>query len=257
MKHLLLTTIAAVVLVETAFADLIHDAARNGDLVGVQAELDKGVDVNVKDVDGMTSLFHAVHVAIDGHKEIVKLLIASGADVNAKDIHGMTPLFHAVRKGQKEMAELLLDEGAHVNLREKRGSTLLHGAAALGHQEIAELLINAGADVNAIDKRRWTPLDWAIWEKSTITADLIRIHGGKTSRELKELMPRLTYNRELFGFSFTAKGGIAYMVQVTQDFKHWGDLKTINGTGEQVKSIDPRQPLVPFKRNFYRVRVIE
>jgi len=94
-------------------------------------------------------------------------------------------------------------------------------------------------------------------EKSTITADLIRIHGGKTSRVLKELMPRLTYNRELFGFSFTEKGGIDYMVQVTQDFKHWGDLKTINGTGDQVKFIDPRQPLVPFKRNFYRVIVIE
>ncbi len=46
MKHLLLTTIAAVLLVGTAFADPIHDAARNGDLVGVQAELDKGVDAN-------------------------------------------------------------------------------------------------------------------------------------------------------------------------------------------------------------------
>ena len=46
MKHLLLTTIAAVLLVGTVFADPIHDAARNGDLAGVQAELDKGVDVN-------------------------------------------------------------------------------------------------------------------------------------------------------------------------------------------------------------------
>jgi len=45
MKHLLLTTIAAVVLVGTAFADPIHDAAKTGDLAGVQAELDKGVDI--------------------------------------------------------------------------------------------------------------------------------------------------------------------------------------------------------------------
>ena len=49
MKHLLLTTIAAVVLVGTVFADPIHDAARNGDLAGVQAELDKGVDVDEGD----------------------------------------------------------------------------------------------------------------------------------------------------------------------------------------------------------------
>jgi hypothetical protein len=49
MKHLLLTTIAAVVLVRTAFAGPIHDAAENGDLAGVQAELDKGTEVNGKD----------------------------------------------------------------------------------------------------------------------------------------------------------------------------------------------------------------
>ena len=39
MKHLLLTTIAAVVLVGTAFADPIHDAAEDGDLAGVPATL--------------------------------------------------------------------------------------------------------------------------------------------------------------------------------------------------------------------------
>jgi hypothetical protein len=45
MKHLLLTTIAGAVLVGTAFADPIHDAAKTGDLAGVQAELDKGIDI--------------------------------------------------------------------------------------------------------------------------------------------------------------------------------------------------------------------
>ena len=56
MKLLLLTTIAAVVLVGNAFADPIHDAAKSGDLAGVQAELDKGVNVNAKDKNGATPL---------------------------------------------------------------------------------------------------------------------------------------------------------------------------------------------------------
>ena len=56
MKHLLITTIAAVLLAATAFADPIHEAAANGDLADVQAELDKGVDVNAKDEDGTTPL---------------------------------------------------------------------------------------------------------------------------------------------------------------------------------------------------------
>jgi len=70
-------------------------------------------------------------------------------------------------------------------------------------------------------------------------------------------MPRLTYSRGLFDFSFTAKNGMTYVVEVTQDFKQWGELETIEGTGKQVKFTDPRQPLLPFKRNFYRVKVVE
>ena len=52
MKHLLLTTIAAVLLVGTVFADPIHDVAWKGDLAGVQRELKKGADVNAKDYLG-------------------------------------------------------------------------------------------------------------------------------------------------------------------------------------------------------------
>ena len=85
MKHLLLTTIAAVLLVGCgpSVPDIsIHDAAKNGNLAGVQAELDKGADVNAKSPNGWTPLHLA---AIYGDKEVVELLIANGADVNAKD----------------------------------------------------------------------------------------------------------------------------------------------------------------------------
>ena len=43
----------------TAFADPIHDAAAAGDLAAIQAELDKGVDVNAKDDEGETPLDQA------------------------------------------------------------------------------------------------------------------------------------------------------------------------------------------------------
>ena len=49
MKHTLLTLTIASLLAINAFADPIHDAAKTGDLAGVQAELDKGVDVNKPD----------------------------------------------------------------------------------------------------------------------------------------------------------------------------------------------------------------
>jgi len=167
MKHLLLTIIAAVVLVgcgesqqpepTTAKApDIsIHDAAFKGNIKGVKKHLADGADVNAKDDEGMTPLHFAAYV---GRREIAELLIAAGADVNATDKHVMTPL---------------------------------HKAAFVGHKEIAELLIAKGGDVNAKDVDGETPLDLAegvggaaLGNKKEIT-DLLRKHGGKTVEELK------------------------------------------------------------------------
>ena len=134
--------------------------------------------------------------------------------------------------------------------------TPFHYAALWGHKEIAELLLAKGADVNAKANDGKTPLDWAIEKNRTETADLLRKHGGKTGDELA-LMPHLVYAKGPFGVSFTAKDGETYVVEVTQDLKQWGELETIKGTGKQVKFTDPRQPLVPFKRNFYRVKLVE
>ncbi|MAH75337.1 MAG: hypothetical protein CBC62_03555 [Opitutia bacterium TMED102] len=50
---------------------------------------------------------------------------------------------------------------------------------------MAEILIAKGADLNAKEDDGLTPLDWAIREKNTETADLLRKHGGKTGEELK------------------------------------------------------------------------
>jgi ankyrin repeat protein len=106
MKHILITTIAAVVLVATTtFAGPIHDAAKAGDLAAVQEELYKGADVNAKDDIGRTPLTHAAQF---GRKEVAELLIANGADVKAKNKYGWTPLYFAKTK---ETADLLRKHG--------------------------------------------------------------------------------------------------------------------------------------------------
>jgi len=162
MKHLLLTTIAAVVLVGCGPSETDHavlDAAEKGNIEAVKQAIADGADVDAKDSDGWTPLHNA---ALKGHKEIVELLIAKGADVNAKGRSGWTPL---------------------------------HFAANGGHREVAKLLIAKGADLNAKTSDGVTPLDWAEdvknWQRSETkvakkeTADLLRHHGGKTGEELK------------------------------------------------------------------------
>ena len=135
MKHLLLTTIAAVVLVgcgesqQSAPApevklvepvaevaqpkpptvktpDIsIHAAARQGKIEAIKQHLTDGVGVNAKSEMGRTTLHSA---AREGHTEVIELLIAKGADVNVKDKDGTTPLDMA---DDKETADLLRKHG--------------------------------------------------------------------------------------------------------------------------------------------------
>ena len=159
MKHLLLTTIAAVLLVGCGKAKIdrtLIAAIAGGDIETVKQHLAAGVDVNAKNKVGGTPLHYA---ALEGRKEIVELLIAKGADVNATDGDGDTALHLA-------------------------GSTT-------ASTEIAELLISKGADVNAMNLsppgRRiggMTPLDMATLGNRTEIAALLRKHGGKTAKEL-------------------------------------------------------------------------
>ncbi|MDB4712759.1 ankyrin repeat domain-containing protein [bacterium] len=160
MKHILITTIAAVLLVGCGESPKdIWEAAKQGNLEAVKQHLADGADVNAKDKYGLTPLHHA---AWQGRNEIVELLIANGADVNAKDVDGGTPLHEAASDGRKEVVELLIDNGADVNVKDDRGMTPLDWAEGVSRRDLPE--------VKASKKG---------------IADLLRKHGAKTSGELK------------------------------------------------------------------------
>ena len=111
MKHILITTIAAVVLVGCGPSEAeraLVGAAESGNIEAIKQHLAAGTDVNAKDRHKNTPL-HAA--AAWGQKEIAELLIANGADVNAKRFDGRTPLDEAVSEGEKEIADLLRKHG--------------------------------------------------------------------------------------------------------------------------------------------------
>ena len=106
MKHILLTTISAVVLVGCGEPS-IHDAAHTGNIEAVKKHLASGADLNTKDSEGGTPLHHA---AWNGHKEVAELLIEKGAVVNALGVNG-TPLDWAIFRNNPETADLLRKHG--------------------------------------------------------------------------------------------------------------------------------------------------
>lgn len=144
-------------------------------------------------MDGATALHKA---AVEGHEEMVRLLLTAGADVDVLDIEGLRPLNWAIQACRFSVVQLLLNNGASTAARTHKGFTALQRAVTSGspqivkliaerggraavdadapfgiralHQaayddkvEILQLLVEAGADVNARTHKAWTPLHCA------------------------------------------------------------------------------------------------
>ncbi|MEW6360074.1 MAG: ankyrin repeat domain-containing protein [Planctomycetota bacterium] len=165
--------------------ELLHLAARKGDLVAVDLLLRLGASVSIEDELGQTALYDASR---SGHTEIAEMLLQAGATVDAKDRDGYTPLNHAAWTGQTEVAQLLIAKGARptfhdaaalgqthqlaefvssgtdVNTKTPQGLTALHLAAGNGYVETVALLLDRGAATEAVaTENRWTPLHWAVY----------------------------------------------------------------------------------------------
>ena len=148
MKHILLTTIAAVLLMGCGESQ--QSAPQAEPVAEVPAQPSPPPVEAKPEPPTAKAPDISIHKAAQaGNIEAVKQHLAAGTDVNAKDKYGRTPL---------------------------------HAAAVGGSKEVVELLIAQGADVNAKYEECATSLDWA---KNEETADLFRKHGGKTWNELK------------------------------------------------------------------------
>ena len=212
MKHLLLTTIAAVVLVGCGNSELdenLRHDAYFGDIEAVKKHLDEGARVNSADSEFLTTALH--DAASQGHYKIVKILIDNGAELNANDAEGMTPLDAAIlverrKKLDSEISDLLRSQGARsgaetsllvatslgdiqsikkllkagldINKPTSRGNTLLHVTASYGHKNATELLLASGANINAIDNQGRTPLFSAVSNAHKEIVELIISNGA-------------------------------------------------------------------------------
>jgi len=124
---------------DTQDAALI-EAAQNGDVNAVTAQLDGGAEADARDSESNTPLM------LTRDPRVARRLILAGADVNARNRAGSTPLIEAAKSGSLEITRMLLQAKVDVEARDNEQHwTALEWAVSGEHEEVAKALRAAGA----------------------------------------------------------------------------------------------------------------
>ncbi|PSN55941.1 hypothetical protein C0J52_00452 [Blattella germanica] len=139
------------------------ERAANGDYFAVSSVLKNGFS----EVSSLNSQhLSALHMAaLQGHKQVVKLLVDAGANLELQTKGGNTPLIWAAHNNHIEICRLLLEHGAKVNVANVENNTALHYAAMFGYFPLVQMLVQNGANVSAINNKGLTPKGEALRTK--------------------------------------------------------------------------------------------
>jgi uncharacterized protein len=127
-------------------------AANEGDAKTVTALLNQGLDPNSADPAGNTVLMIASRL---GHKDVVAALIGR-AQVARMSAHGDTALNFAALNGHVEIVKLLVENGAPVS--PATGWTPLHYAAFENRTAVINYLLTKDANKDALAPNGYTAL---------------------------------------------------------------------------------------------------
>ena len=152
--------------------DALHHAAQAGDIEGLKAALEAGVDIDARDGRGWTALMHAVN---KGYLLLVEPLLAAKADPNVRAPDGATALFMAAAHGHTDIIVMLMKAGASVSVRGPKGKTAVEVARTrYGEPEVARQNGEDPAVLALLDGRTWAEVqeearrqaDAAAWERA-------------------------------------------------------------------------------------------
>ena len=125
----------------------LHFAAWNNDVYAIEALVNAGANVLVRDRPGNSPLDEAV---CNGNIAATKALIKAGADVWPQNEPESPAICCAVESGDINLMKILVEALADLStVYNHFGGTILHWAARGGHVNLMKVLIEAGADVSS------------------------------------------------------------------------------------------------------------
>jgi ankyrin repeat protein len=142
---------------------VLHVAASTADADVVNLLLDKKLEIEASDDNGMTPLHWAAQY---GKIETVKLLLDKGANFYAKDNYGETPLFATLYSVDEQLAvfKLLIslsEKSILESLKNRAGKTILHAAVDRGNITALKLLLDFKINLELKDDIDSTPMHLA------------------------------------------------------------------------------------------------
>uniref|UniRef100_A0A3Q2YEF4 Ankyrin repeat and sterile alpha motif domain containing 1A n=1 Tax=Hippocampus comes TaxID=109280 RepID=A0A3Q2YEF4_HIPCM len=171
----------------------------------------RGPNVNCVDSTGYSPLHHA---ALNGHSEVVELLLRNEALTNIADNKGCYPLHLAAWKGDEQIVRLLIHQGPshpklneqssvdhkefkrcgpfdpYINAKNNDNETPLHCAAQYGHSQVVRLLLEELTDPTMRNNKFETPLDLAaLYGRLEVVKLLLSAHPNLLSCNTKKHTP--------------------------------------------------------------------
>jgi ankyrin repeat protein len=150
-------------------------AVLNGHTEIVNILLRAKVDVNLEDSNGLSAVYLA---AAMGFSEITQLLLDAGAVFDKDDKWAANQLLACASDGERtQTLKLFLQMGVSPNTRGLDKKTALIQATSNGSLECMKILLRAGADIHLRDSENRTPLGVAC-EQGSVHAASILLEAG-------------------------------------------------------------------------------